>query len=340
MDSKVQSISPNLEKPHYQNFINQIASVGSELFFDILTKELAFTLKAKYCFISESIDKENNRARILSFWMDKQYGPNLEYCTIDTPCENATNEPITFFPQNVYKMFPDDEFVIELEVESYLAVPFFDINGQSIGHICIMNSMAMEKNIYHEMLMSIISVRVGAEVQRVRYERHLNHIATHDALTDLLNRSIVMDRIEHAIELASRNNDLVGILYIDLDKFKLINDKYGHEAGDYYLMSAANCIKTTIRKCDSACRMGGDEFLIIVENIKDIESIEKIVKNLYINLKNKICELEGDNISISSSIGFSIYPIHSSESKKLVSMADSAMYSAKNNQLGFTQFQK
>jgi len=337
MNREVCNIPNALKDNKLQNFVSRIAAAGSESFFDFMTKELALTLNAKYCFISELLDKKDH-AQVLSFWMGEKHGPTPEYCIIDTPCENATKEPVTFYPKAVYEVFPNDPFLIDLEVESYLAVPFYDVDGKSMGHICIMNCSEMKKNVNHEMVMTIISLRVAAEVQRYRYEKHLNHIATHDALTDLLNRSLIMDRIEHAIELASRNGDHVGILYIDLNKFKQINDKYGHQAGDCYLITAAQCIKSTIRNCDSACRMGGDEFLVLVENVQNIESIEKIAENLYKNLINKICEFDGNKITIKSSIGFSSYPHHSKESKTLVDMADSAMYSAKDNQVGFMQF--
>ncbi|MFV2060283.1 MAG: GGDEF domain-containing protein [Gammaproteobacteria bacterium] len=338
MNIKETNITGNMFDNKLQNFVSRIAASGSESFFDLLTKELAIAFNVKYCFISELLDKKDY-AKVLSFWMGHKHGPTPEYCVIDTPCENATKEPVSFYPKTVCEKFPNDNFLVELDVESYLAVPFYDGNGNSMGHICVMNCSEMIKNTNNEIVMTLISLRVAAEVQRYRYEKHLNHIATHDALTDLLNRSLIMDRIEHAIELANRKGDLVGILYIDLNNFKKINDKYGHQAGDQYLLTAAKCIKSTIRKCDSACRMGGDEFLVLVENVQKIASIEKIAKNLYNNLVNEICEFNGDKIGVTASIGFSSYPQHSKECSILVDMADKAMYSARKCKIGYMQFQ-
>jgi len=312
-----------------QHLVSKLAAAGSGDFFDTLTKEVAQALKVKYCYISRYLNAERSRAAVLSFWNGEGYGPKVDYDTAGTPCGEVSQKPVTFFPSGIKKLYPEDEYLQNLDVDSYLAVPFTDVEGVPLGHVCIMDSEPMDGDMFNGAVLSIISMRSTAEVQRLNYESYLLQIALQDPLTGLLNRTIIWDRLEHAIDRSFRNEDTVGVVFIDLDKFKSVNDRHGHDAGDHVLIHAAHIIRSIIRKTDSACRFGGDEFLVILEDAVDSESAIAVAQDIHDGLSQAIYDLKEDSITLSASVGLALCPDHSKDPKELVRLADSAMYQAK-----------
>jgi diguanylate cyclase (GGDEF)-like protein len=145
--------------------------------------------------------------------------------------------------------------------------------------------------------------------------------------------------LDHSIKLALMNKTILAVLFVDLDGFKLVNDRYGHEKGDIVLIVTAERLTKTVRSGDTVSRMGGDEFVIILENIKTVEEIIKVCNRIIEFMKQPI-ELEGcsDKAVVTSSIGISLMNFDGSTAEDLISSADKAMYVAKNNgksQYGF-----
>ena len=159
---------------------------------------------------------------------------------------------------------------------------------------------------------------------------HVFHLANHDALTGLPNRLLFYDRLNQEILKARRSKELVGVLFLDLDGFKLINDTDGHDAGDLLLQAVAKRIKTCVRDSDTVARMGGDEFTVIVSNVGITENINLVAKKVIDAISAPIL-LNGKNCSVGISIGISIYPKHGETSDRLVKVADTAMYLAKQS---------
>ncbi|TQV88767.1 putative bifunctional diguanylate cyclase/phosphodiesterase [Aliikangiella coralliicola] len=154
--------------------------------------------------------------------------------------------------------------------------------------------------------------------------------AFHDALTQLPNRVLMLDRINHAIALSRRTNDLVAILFLDLDHFKKVNDTAGHQLGDELLIEVSRRIKSCLREYDTLARFGGDEFVVLLENIKSHQFASQTCQRIIHQLK-KPFDLEGQVFHISTSIGVSIYPRDDDEPEELIRKADLAMYHAKEN---------
>lgn len=175
-----------------------------------------------------------------------------------------------------------------------------------------------------------ISVRKSAE-------KRLEQMANHDSLTNLPNRRMFHNLLEDSIESARLNNQLLAVLFVDLDGFKAINDKYGHDKGDIVLLTTAKRLLSTLRSCDTVSRMGGDEFVLILENLKEIEEIRLISSRLITNVGIPI-ELDesGTKATVTSSIGISIFNNDGITAEELISNADKAMYIAKKN--GKNQF--
>ncbi|RKZ98548.1 MAG: hypothetical protein DRQ43_01330 [Gammaproteobacteria bacterium] len=183
----------------------------------------------------------------------------------------------------------------------------------------------------------LINHRVNTKLSQSK--RRLNILASHDSLTGLYNRRLFLEHLNHALELAKRNNEQFAMFFLDLDGFKLINDTVGHYIGDKVLVEVAERIRECVRASDTVYRLGGDEFTIILEHLNDLECYKIVVKKVLQSIR-KPYYIEGKNLFLSASIGVSIYPEHGLTIDSLVNSADAAMYrvkaEGKNNYLCFS----
>ncbi len=167
--------------------------------------------------------------------------------------------------------------------------------------------------------------------ERKNYEKKLTHLATHDALTSLPNRLYFHDNLNQAINVAKRNKYKIAVLFLDLNKFKEINDTLGHEVGDHLLKEVAKRLKECVREEDTVVRLGGDEFLIILPELNSSTDALEIAQKIIGKVEEPFSI--GENTLIPSiSIGISIYPDHGEDADTLVKFADKAMYIAKQKE--------
>ncbi len=164
--------------------------------------------------------------------------------------------------------------------------------------------------------------------ERKATEAKVEYLAHHDALTDLPNRTLLRDRFEQAVAHAARNNSLLALLFLDLDRFKQINDTLGHDVGDHLLQEIAARLVKCLREVDIICRQGGDEFIIVLTDLKDNDTAVQITQKILLQL-NEPFDIDGIQIITSFSIGISIYPEDSANFEGLLNKADTAMYAAK-----------
>lgn len=165
-------------------------------------------------------------------------------------------------------------------------------------------------------------------VRRDRAEAQIKHMATHDTLTNIPNRNLFFDRLERAMANAHRQKEKLAVLFIDLDNFKAVNDRLGHDAGDHILKTTAKRLVTLLRGSDTVARFGGDEFVAILTNIKDIDIITDVVHKLKREIKVPTT-FEQKAISVGVSIGLAVYPDHGTNGDQLIGMADRNMYTDK-----------
>jgi diguanylate cyclase (GGDEF)-like protein/PAS domain S-box-containing protein len=165
---------------------------------------------------------------------------------------------------------------------------------------------------------------------RKERETRLQHVFHHDPLTDLPNRVLFLDRLEHSIRRARRLEKQIGLLFIDLDNFKAINDTAGHLAGDRALQEVATRLTSVVRNMDTVARMGGDEFAILLSDITSHEQVAALATRVLDVLSHPI-ELTGRAYTCRCSIGISLGPLRDDDSEHLLERADSAMYLAKRS---------
>jgi diguanylate cyclase (GGDEF)-like protein/PAS domain S-box-containing protein len=160
-------------------------------------------------------------------------------------------------------------------------------------------------------------------------EERARHQATHDALTELPNRQLLLERLEHLLERARQRGHALALCYIDLDGFKGVNDTHGHAAGDRLLREAARRIGDAVREDDVAARLGGDEFVVVLYGVRDELDVATALERLIARLSEPVGVREGAFATVGASIGVALYPRHAQSADQLLSRADDAMYGAK-----------
>ncbi|MGB5217051.1 MAG: EAL domain-containing protein, partial [Smithella sp.] len=173
--------------------------------------------------------------------------------------------------------------------------------------------------------------------ERKRIEQKLNHMATHDALTGLPNRIMFSQLLNQAIQTAKRNKKNLAVFFIDLDRFKIINDTLGHDAGDQLLREIAKRFKEVLRSSDVVGRLGGDEFVILIEDFNHYRLMKNVAQKI-LSAAMKPVMIIGEECRITASIGISVYPSDGQDEQSLMKNADIAMYSAKEEGKNNYQF--
>jgi diguanylate cyclase (GGDEF)-like protein len=174
-------------------------------------------------------------------------------------------------------------------------------------------------------LLQFVSTQIAAAIERKQMAARLQFMALYDQLTALPNRGLFGDRVKSALTRARRNQLQLSLFYLDLDKFKAVNDIFGHTTGDFLLEKVARRLELCVRESDTVARFGGDEFVVLLENIDSHEQSQLIADNIYSALSQPF-ELACNQVQILPSIGIAHYPLHGSDEAQLLRYADEAMY--------------
>jgi len=166
--------------------------------------------------------------------------------------------------------------------------------------------------------------------ERITYEQQLEYHATHDTLTGLVNRNLLNDRIDQAILQAKHSERLVGVMLLDLDRFKLINDGFGHIPADNLLKAVATRLAHCVRDTDTVARLGGDEFVVVLGGIDDADSVASVAAKIMRNLTLPL-SIEGKEVFVTASVGIAMYPRDGDHGENLLRNADVAMYRVKEH---------
>lgn len=168
-------------------------------------------------------------------------------------------------------------------------------------------------------------------IERKQTEQHLSRLAHYDTLTDVPNRILFRDRLEHAIHLAERDNANFTLMFIDLNGFKQVNDNFGHDAGDAIIRICAERLNACVRRSDSVARMGGDEFTLLLQKIAINTDVAHIAEKVITAIEQP-AEINGHEVVVGCSIGIAIYPQAGRDADTLLKHADMAMYKAKQEE--------
>lgn len=233
-----------------------------------------------------------------------------------------------------------DQSDLPLEFESlvsgqhspcWLGVPLNSQNG-TIGALIVKTKPGDERYTEQDKeLLQYVCAQVATAIERKQLHTRLQRMAQYDQLTQLPNRELLRDRLKLALASALEERGRMALLYVDLDRFKQVNDTHGHAVGDMLLQTVANRLKGCVRETDTVARIGGDEFVVLLHSIHASGDADCVAGKIRQVLSAPM-RLDGHSLHIQPSIGVAQYPEHGTEEKQLFRHADEAMYSAKREQ--------
>jgi diguanylate cyclase (GGDEF)-like protein len=248
----------------------------------------------------------------------------------------AARQPKPIFVENARasRLLPPD-LVDALSLKSYVVVPLVSAT-RPLGLVILGHTQAPrpwsneERRLVDQLALEGSLVVENAALRATERERleELAHQAFHDSLTELPNRALFADRLEHALERTNRRKAAVAVLFLDLDDFKPINDNFGHEAGDQLLTAVAQRIKACVRPEDTVARLGGDEFTVLLEDIADVRYAIAVAERIEESLRDPF-RVDGHEASVTASLGIAVSTGREASPEDLMRHSDQAMYIAK-----------
>jgi diguanylate cyclase (GGDEF)-like protein/PAS domain S-box-containing protein len=243
---------------------------------------------------------------------------------------------LTGYEAHQFLDMPLSRVVSETHLSAVRTAFFEALHGkpQTVEFCCVRKdgvnmdaSVTLLPNIVDERIVGLHGI-VKDISQRKRDESRIVYLANHDALTGLPNRNLLQDRMQHAIDQARRRRTQACVLFMDLNRFKVINDSLGHDKGDQLLCAIADRLKNALRDVDTVARIGGDEFVVLIENVDNLEHVSGVAQGLLTLVAQPV--LLGDtSVAVTTSIGASVYPADGADAVALLKHADLAMYAAK-----------
>lgn len=210
------------------------------------------------------------------------------------------------------------------------------VNKHKMGHLFWERAKISPLRDEKGQMTHYIGVKEDITVQK-NYEKELEYRATHDELTGLTNRALFKDRLGQAIRIAKRSGNQMAVLMLDLDRFKIVNDTLGHAHGDELLKLVGNRLLATVRQIDTVARFGGDEFVVLLEDIRGPETAAQVAAKI-LRCLSQPYELEKRPVTLTASLGLSLYPQDGDDSGTLIRNADVAMYQSKRRRGEYTFF--
>jgi diguanylate cyclase (GGDEF)-like protein/PAS domain S-box-containing protein len=305
-----------------------VATVTGEDFFISLVTHLTSALGTRAAVVAELDPLDSTRARTLAVWKDSELAPNFSYSLKGTPCEDIMTRGSCQHLEGVAERFPEDQTLRAWNAQSFIGAPLRDTSGAPIGLLAVIHDQRMEDPARAESILGIFGARAGAELERKRAADELAYQAFHDALTGLPNRALFMDRLHQATIRAERHSESFAVLFIDLDRFKYVNDSLGHARGDELIAEFGRRLLACEREEDTVARWGGDEFTILVERIKSPRDATRVAERVLEQAKLPF-QVDSHEVFVGASIGIALSLSNGERSEDLLRDADAAMYRAK-----------
>lgn len=241
-----------------------------------------------------------------------------------------TGEAVLMTPEMRAERLARGELIVGSICLDWLGVPLIEA-GQTIGVMVIQSySGEVRYSSADTELLQFVSSQVASAIVRKRDADRISHLALHDTLTGLPNRALLHDRALQAIAMAKRNSTQFAWLCLDLDRFKPINDRFGHAVGDAVLVEVSRRMQACLRESDTLARIGGDEFVLLLEAIEHVDAARVVTDKICASL-NQPLFIDGHAHDISVSIGIAMFPDHGDNELNLSKAADAALYAAKGS---------
>ena len=248
----------------------------------------------------------------------------------------AGHEPLVLTDVGSEQGFSRTAAALQAGLHGALALPIVAA-GRNFGVIELFSAGTIQPDEALMQLLKSLSAQIGQSFQRRLAEDQLRFIATHDSLTDLPNRSLFNERLRHALHQGTRYTRGIAVMFIDMDRFKVVNDSLGHSAGDRLLQDSAKRLAECLRESDTVARLGGDEFVVMIENFTAPKDAIAVAQKALASLAKPFF-VDGQEFLMSASIGISTFPDDGKDAETLLKNADIAMYRAKDQGRNNYQF--
>ena len=279
-----------------------------------------------------------DRLHFLAVYLDGQIVTDAGSCNLAvTPCATVEETRDVRIYDRVKERFPDAAYLHQHNAFSYCGFPSLGTDGKVKAVTCLLDDEPRKFKKDDVEILWILGQRIGMEIERQEHiqsakkaQEHIEFLAYHDILTELPNRLLLFDRFTLVVAQAKRAKTGVGLLSLDLDGFKQINDSLGHHIGDQLLKEVVGRLKTCIRDMDTISRQGGDEFIVLLSPVHGANDVAIIAQKILDVFKNPFL-IDGNNLKTSASIGIVLFPEDGSDLGLLLQYADTAMYHAKDS---------
>lgn len=325
-------LQEHAEQNRLQTLLNRVSATFSGIKEDNATekKRELINILAEYY----------NASRVCVCSLESEYSSLMPLFTISTDgseippdydriCKKRWEHYIKSGNLDAFRMGQTDDISYK-EKSPWFFIPILT-NDKAVGFMYFETAKAEVWRTKEQMIaMQVVSRIASGALEKANGEKRIWHMAYFDTLTKLPNRQLFSDRAEQAINIARRTGGIVGIMFLDLDSFKSVNDTLGHEGGDLLIKVVAEKLSSLLRKTDTVARFGGDEFLILLSCVNGVEDIIAVADKIMYMFKEPII-VKGQELFITASAGISFFPADGDDAQTLIKHADIAMYAAKEN---------
>ncbi|WP_457675017.1 sensor domain-containing protein [Thiolapillus sp.] len=296
-------------------------------------RHLARAYGARYAFYAVYADEQQDSMRVLAFWDGTRVTAGDVYSLEGTPCRDVLQGKLDIIEEGLVQRYPEHVMFRDRGVESYFGTVLKNASGDATGIISVMDTRPMRFPEWSRSVLHVFADRISGELERRTAEENIYRLAHYDALTGLPNRLLFHDRLEQAVAHASRNRQYVALLFLDLDRFKHVNDSIGHAGGDMLLKEVAERLQECVRSSDTVARTGGDEFIVLLSDFsteEDLLQTTSVMAEKFVEVISRPFHIESMEFYVSVSIGITVFPQDGSNIDYLIRNADIAMYHAKD----------
>ncbi|MGQ4878846.1 putative bifunctional diguanylate cyclase/phosphodiesterase [Billgrantia sp. LNSP4103-1] len=312
-----------------------LGKAGTPQAFDHLVERISTIFHGEHVVIGKLLSDDAS-IRTVAFWSRGSLQPTSVYPLHGTPCEHVLNDEVCEFTEGVRQRFPQSAVLQELEIEGYVGIPLRAPQGHLVGLLAVLSSQPLQLAAYAPEVLRIAAAQAGAEMARRAEEEkrrnsdyRIQQLIYWDSITGLPNRRCFMERLDEACEQARLRDNCLGLLYLDLQRFRQINDTQGHELGDQILAEIAGRFGAQAEPGEFVARLGGDEFMVLLTDTRPAAMAHAIER--YRNSLISPIQLAERSFSISASVGAALFPRDGDTAQSLFQHASIALNHAKRD---------